>query len=187
MKKVLILYSGGADSRLMVELVIEANMNPYCLLINYGQSHIKELEVAMKQLTKRGVDFQVVKISGLDLNSGLTGGDMGRFGPENEVSRFHVPGRNTMFAGIALSVAENVGADCVWLGADFSDRLNQFPDCFQDYVVKVDEMYEQATIRTRRVIFEAPLLGMSKELILKILSQKGISEEDLFSGYGSIS
>jgi 7-cyano-7-deazaguanine synthase in queuosine biosynthesis len=35
------------------------------------------------------------------------------------------------------------------------------------------------------IIIEAPLLGFSKELVLKMLSENGIKMEDLYSGYGS--
>ena len=33
---------------------------------------------------------------------------------------------------------------------------------------------------------EAPILGLSKETVLKILENKGISLEEIFSGYGDL-
>ena len=43
---IIMLYSGGSDSYLMLHLAKMARKNPYCLLIDYGQKHIKELEYA---------------------------------------------------------------------------------------------------------------------------------------------
>lgn len=186
-EKILILYSGGADSRLMLELAMDLKHEIHCLLIDYGQIHKNELEVAKDQLdqVKCGTYWHEVKLDGLELESALTGkGLQGNYGPKDKISIWHVPGRNSMFAGIALSVAENNGCTRVWHGADFSDRLNLFPDCYQDYVVAVNEMYKLGA--SYPIIYEAPLLGMSKELILGILESRGITQDQLYSGYGDI-
>ena len=189
-EKVLILYSGGADSRLMLEMAINQNMTIHCLLIDYGQLHKEELTFAVKQLNRlidqgHPITYSRVNVDGLDLNSALTGdGKQGRFGDPDDISIWHVPGRNTMFAGIALSVAENIGCSVVWLGADYSDRLNNFVDCTQEFVVTMNKLYSVAT--TYPIRFEAPLMGMSKELILTLLKSNGVTEDDLFSGYGEI-
>ena len=45
--KVVILYSGGTDSTLLVELARSLNKEIFCVLISYNQLHIKELEFAM--------------------------------------------------------------------------------------------------------------------------------------------
>ena len=48
-----ILYSGGADSRLMLSWALQLGRHPYCVLIDYQQKHIKELSYAVEQLEKR--------------------------------------------------------------------------------------------------------------------------------------
>ncbi len=50
MSDIVMLYSGGADSMLMLKLAQMARKIPYCVLIDYGQKHIKELEYAKNQL-----------------------------------------------------------------------------------------------------------------------------------------
>ncbi len=179
---VVILYSGGADSRLMLEFAKMSNKIPYCLMIDYFQLHNEELEFAKKQLEKQKIDYKIVSISGLNFNSGLTGsGEKGRW---KNVNEWHVPGRNTIFLGIALGVAEDIGATEIWNGADWSDRLNQFPDCYQEYIVAANNLTQLAG--PYPIKYLAPLQGMSKEMILSMLKNLGINKNEIFTGYGNL-
>ena len=181
----LILYSGGADSRLMLEIAFRTKRKPHCLLIDYGQLHREELDFAINQLDKLEVPWQIVTVNGLLYESALTGsGEQGTFGSKDEISIFHVPGRNTMFAGIALGVAENKRINEIWHGADFSDRLNLFPDCYQEYVVKINELF--AIAGPNPIKYLAPLSGMTKEMILELLKEYKVNLDTIFSGYGDI-
>ncbi len=179
-KDIVMLYSGGADSALMLRLAQMSGRNPYCILIDYGQKHIEELDFAKKQLKEWGVQYQIITIKDLNVDSGLTGSlDEQRW--EN-VHSMNVPGRNTIFIGLAISVAENKGIDEVWYGPDYSDRINLFPDCYQEYVVKMNEVLAISGVKPITLV--APLLGMSKELILEMLDTFwGIKPEQLHSGY----
>lgn len=177
---IVMLYSGGADSRLMIELARMAGKEPHCVLIDYGQKHVKELEYAQKQLNDLGVSYQKVSVSGLNVDSGLTGQlTESRW---DTVHAMNVPGRNTIFIGLAISVAENLGITEVWYGPDYSDRIHLFPDCYQDYVVKMNEVLAISGVRPITLV--APLLGMSKELIVEILQKSfGVTMTDIHSGY----
>jgi 7-cyano-7-deazaguanine synthase len=179
-KDIVMLYSGGADSALMLRLAIMSGRKPYCLLIDYGQKHLEELKFAKDQLDKLGVAYQIIKIDGLNVDSGLTGSlDEQRW--EN-VHAMNVPGRNTIFIGLAISVAENMGIDEVWYGPDYSDRINLFPDCYQEYVVRMNEVLAISGVKPIQLV--APLLGMSKELILETLDKFfEVTEDQLHSGY----
>ena len=179
-KPIVMLYSGGADSVLMLKLAQMSGRQPHCVLINYGQKHVDELNVAENQLCDWGVKYQVITIDGLNVDSGLTGDlEEGRW---DNVSEMHVPARNTIFIGLAMSVAENMDIDEVWYGPDYSDRVHLFPDCYQEYVVKMNEMMEISGVRPIKLV--APLLGMSKELILEMLDFSWeIKPEELHSGY----
>ena len=142
MYDLVILYSGGADSRVMLELCKEFDLNPYCLMIDYGQLHHQELSFAKSHLEEAGIDNQTVKIEGLNINSGLTGD-----GIKDEtglVHEMHVAGRNTMFLSVAFSIAESKGIDTIWIGSDWDDRLNLFPDCYQEYIVAMNEAFKVA-------------------------------------------
>jgi len=183
MEKVLILYSGGADSRLMLELAKRTNKTPVCLLVNYEQLHHEELSFARNQLGDNKIEFHEVSICDLNIESALTGyGDKNMY---KGVHSHHVPGRNTMFLSIALSIAEGNDFDKVWIGADFSDRLHLFPDCYQEYIVKMRSIFQ--TAGSRPIELEAPLMGMSKELVMEMLKSYNIDGKELYSGYGEFS
>ena len=182
MEKILILYSGGADSRLMLEFANKIGLSSYCLLIDYGQLHIEELLTAKKQLQELDIPYQTVNIGNLKINSGLTGD--GIKNKTDIVHEMHVPGRNSIFLSIAFSIAESKDIDTIWLGCDWSDRLNLFPDCYQEYLVKINKLFEIAGPRPINV--EAPLMGLSKENVLKLLKSFGVKEEELYTGYGEL-
>ena len=174
------LYSGGADSMLMLKLAQMAGKRPFCLLIDYGQKHVAELDFAKQQLDRENISWKIVTVKDLDVDSGLTGTlNEARW---DNVHAMNVPGRNTIFIGLAISTAENMDIDEVWYGPDYSDRINLFPDCYQEYVVRMNEVLAISGVRPIKLV--APLMGMTKELILDILwNHFGISIEDMHSGY----
>lgn len=180
MYDVVMLYSGGADSRLMLEFARRMGKKVFCVLVDYGQRHVKELEVAKETLKNLMVDFQVVKIEGLDLHSKLLDGVI----VADNVNEHHVPARNTWLLGIALAFAESLGAKEVWYGADMSDRYNLFPDCYQEYVVAMNEVAKRGL--SRYIEIKAPLLGLKKEDVLEMLKTFNVPESEYFSGYGDI-
>jgi len=189
MEKVLILYSGGSDSRLLLELARKTNNVIGCLLVNYGQLHVKELEVAKNQIkvlnenSSNPINIHEVEISGLGIDSALTGdGERGRF---EGVHSHHVPGRNSMFLSVAFSIAESKGYDKIWIGCDWSDRINLFPDCYQEFIVKMREVFKVAGVKP--IELEAPLMGISKELVLNLLKSFNVDLKSLYSGYGEFS
>lgn len=177
---IVMLYSGGADSLLMLKLAQMAGKIPNCVLIDYGQEHLEELDYAKKQLDRLSVMWQVITIKDLNVDSGLTG-DLEEARWEN-VHEMNVPGRNTIFIALAISIAENMGINEVWYGPDYSDRINLFPDCYQEYVVKMNEIL--AIQGSQPITLVAPLLGMSKELIIDILQKQfKYNLQDMHSGY----
>lgn len=180
-ENLIILYSGGADSRLLLELAKECNKVPFCVLIDYGQKHIDELKTAEIQLLENGIEHTILQICNLDVDSGLTGDMVG--GKYEGVHEMHVPSRNLIFIGIAASIAENFGIDTIWYGPDYSDYLNQFPDCKQEWVGRVNKILE--INGPFPIKLEAPLMGLTKENILEILKNKySITKDQLYSGYG---
>jgi 7-cyano-7-deazaguanine synthase len=176
----IILFSGGADSRLMIELAQAIGKNPYCVIIHYGQAHDEEIDSATKQLDSKNIDYHVVSLIDLNIDSGLTGD--GVKNNTGEVHEMHVPGRNSIFLSIAYSVAESKDIDTIWIGCDWSDRLNLFPDCYQEYIVRMNEAFKYAG--PNAISIEAPLMGLSKEIIINLLDKLGIKESEYFSGYG---
>lgn len=179
---VVILFSGGADSILMLEMAYAFGKTPYCVLIDYEQLHIDELKYAEKYLKSDDISYRVVKLHGLGVQSGLTGkGEKGRF---DGVHEMHVPSRNLMFVGIAASIAEDMSIDTVWYGADYSDYENKFPDCMQSWFGALNGVLE--INGPNPIKLEAPLAGLTKKTIMEMLESKGIEDKDMYSGYGDL-
>ena len=177
-----ILFSGGADSALMLAFAEATERKPFCVLVDYEQHHLSELTVAETYLNKKDIPFRRVKLWDLGITSGLTGdGVKGTF---EGVHEMHVPSRNLMFVGIAASIAESMNIDTIWYGADWSDYINEFPDCKQEWVGRVNRVLE--INGPKSIKFEAPLIGCSKENILKLLERTGINLSEIFSGYGDL-
>ena len=177
-----ILFSGGADSVLMLEMALSMGKVPFCVMIDYGQLHSEELDAAINYLAGRHISGRTIEINNLQVNSGLTGdGVKGRY---EGVHEMHVPSRNLMFVGIAASVAESKEIDTVWYGADWSDYINEFPDCKQEWFGRLNKVLE--INGPMDIKLEAPLSGLSKENILDLLEASGVDLSQIFSGYGDL-
>jgi len=201
---VIILFSGGVESITLSQLAKTLNLKPYFLLIDYNQKHIEELDYAKKYLADcypeyakrydgqegipQGYDnypgpkiknWDLVKID-LNINSALTGS--GEKGLYTDVSKYHVPMRNTIFLSIACSYAESMGVPKVWLGASYDDAVHNFVDCEQKYILEFNELLKFAS--SANITVEAPFLGFRKEMVIKLLKSYGVSLEVAFSGYG---
>jgi len=178
--KVLILYSGGADSTLLIHLALEANLKPYCVLIDYEQNQKEELYVAHKYLYEKSILSRTVKLHGLGIQSALTTGEKSLY---DGVSDMYVPSRNLMFVSIAASIAENLGIDTIWYGANYSDVDDGFPDCTNEWVNKVNELLR--INGSVEVGLDAPLLNLNltKDDVMNMLYARGVKVSQLYSGY----
>lgn len=174
----LILFSGGLDSMLILEKSKEIGLCPYCVLVDYDQNHKIELDYAKRYLNEKCVPHQIVKLYQLGLHSGLTTGEKSLYEGVNEM---YVPSRNLMFVSIATSIAENKGIYEIWYGANASDVENGFPDCTLEWVEKVNKLLKINSSKPMRL--EAPLLGMTKETVIKNLKMYGVDLEKAYSGY----
>ena len=174
--KVLILYSGGADSVLMHHLATKMAHDVTLLAFRYGQVHEEEIEYAQQAA---GGQLEILDVGPIfeQVSSRLLGQSVEYPG----VHEMHVPGRNGIFITIALGIAEHRGLDEVWIGCDFSDRLNLFPDCYQEWIVRMDEIGQRNGSSPIRV--KAPLLGLEKTDVVRLLEAEGIDMKEVYSGY----
>ncbi len=180
MEDLIVLYSGGADSTLLLQMAKSMGKKPFALMIDYGQLHKEELEYATKYLEKNGIESMTVKIDGYNVNSALTGN--GEKGMYEGVDIHNVPARNTIFLSIAYGIAESKGITEIWFGANLEDYEHLFPDCTQEYIGRMNKVLEIAGVRPIKVY--APLLGMEKYMIKVMLKLYKIKEDEIYSGYG---
>lgn len=176
--EVVVLYSGGLESRYLLELARDAGLDPYCVLVSYGQKHVEELTTATKVCKRLGLNWEYIFVD-WNVQSALTDG----IGDYEDVSRWYVPSRNMLFVSLAAGIAESRGSFAVWIGASYTDRVDQFPDCGQEWVYAMNQALAQGTSQGIQLV--APLLGYPKALVKRLSDRKGITEEEVYSGYGN--
>jgi 7-cyano-7-deazaguanine synthase len=136
--KAVALLSGGLDSATAMAQAIADGYEVIALSVYYGQRHDRELAAARKVV--RALDIGDHRIVAVDLaqwgGSSLT--DVALTVPTDglkpgEIPSTYVPGRNTVFLAIALSLAEAQGAEAVYLGINAVD-YSGYPDCCAEYL-----------------------------------------------------
>lgn len=185
-RKVLVLYSGGADSVYMLLLAKRMGLETTALMLRYGQKHEAELDYATKVLVtipgSLAIRLEELDISGVfKLTHSNLLADGAKHVTYPNVHEMHVPARNGIFLMAALGVAETLGLDEVWIGCDYSDRLGLFPDCYQEWIVRMDQIAQINGSRPLRV--KAPCMGLAKEDVLALVEAEGVKLEAVFSGY----
>jgi 7-cyano-7-deazaguanine synthase len=180
----LILYSGGVDSLYCLHTALQSGFNPFILMIDYDQLHIAELDKAKAYLKTVNMlhHSQTVSIKNLNINSGLTNGQKDLYENEHEM---YVPSRNMMFVSIAASIAESKNISLIWYGADLSDHENNFSDCKQEWMIRMNQLLQ--INGSKPIKLESPTIGLSKSTIassvLKMIGDYNYKEY-VYSGYG---
>lgn len=177
-ENLIILYSGGLESLGLIKFAKQMKKYPYCILIDYGQRMIQELDYAEQHLNNNNIKYHIVKVSNLNVSSGLTTDEKGTY---EGVHEMFVPSRNLMFISLAASYAESMGINTIWYGATFDDYLNKFPDCCQEWIGRVNEVLK--INGSMNIKLEAPFIGYTKKMIVEFLGND-LTDSIFFSGYG---
>ena len=193
MPHAVILLSGGLDSATAAALACQQGFELHALSLLYGQRHKIELTAAQKVAAFLGIsqhlviEFDLRSIGG----SALTGNiqvPKGRSPSEisHGIPPTYVPARNTIFLSFALALAERVGAQDIFFGANQLD-YSGYPDCREEYIRAFEEMANLATRAgvegTGKVKIHAPLLHMSKAEIIRAGTALGIDYSLTWSCY----
>jgi 7-cyano-7-deazaguanine synthase len=187
MKKAIVLLSGGMDSAVVLRIALKKGYKAYCLIFDYGQRHKKEVSFAKKIASISKCEYTVLKISLPWKNSALL--DKNISVPEkrdissrkSDIPPTYVPARNTIFVSFALSFAEAIEADAIFIGANCLD-FSGYPDCRPLYFKKFNELLKKAT-RLKGIKIEAPLLYKTKEEIVRMGRKLGVPFESTWSCY----
>ena len=142
--KAIALLSGGLDSATAAALAIEAGFELIALSLDYGQRHRRELQAATAVAEALGIGEHHI----LSVNLAAWGGSaltdaaisMPTGGVEaGVIPSTYVPGRNTVFIALALSLAEARGAERLVLGVNAVD-YSGYPDCRPDYLAAFQQL-----------------------------------------------
>jgi len=194
-KKAVVVLSGGLDSTTCAALAREAGYELYPLTFDYGQRHRVELGAARKIAAYYGAADRH-KIVRLDFfrdfgGSALTDDSIAvperpdGAVPDDEIPVTYVPGRNLIFLSVAVSYAETIAAEAVYIGVNALD-YSGYPDCRPEFVRSFEQTAALATkagVGGRPVRIETPLVRMTKADIVREGVRLGVPFELTWSCY----
>lgn len=164
-KTIVHLLSGGLDSvTLLHHLVHNEGNSVHCLLFNYKQRHVQELEWAKYHAKSCGCLYTVYELPEL---GGLT------------EQSWIVPNRNAIFLSIAVNVACQANADTVTIGCNADDE-SMFPDCRKEFM---DSMNATVKAAGYEVEICAPWIYKRKWEIMRIAQDMGVRLSNIWSCY----
>ena len=190
MNKAVVLLSGGLDSATTAAIAIADGYEAIALSFRYGQKHQKELQAASKIADKLGIKDHYV----VDVNLSQWGGssltDPSMTIPQDGVQpdiipSTYVPGRNTVFIAIALSLAEAKNAAAIYLGINAVD-YSGYPDCRPEYLQAYQQLANLASkagIEGHAPQLIAPLVKDTKADIVRRALTLNVPIADTWSCY----
>ncbi|MBM3244110.1 MAG: 7-cyano-7-deazaguanine synthase QueC [Candidatus Omnitrophica bacterium] len=188
-KRAVVLLSGGLDSATVLYLAKKNGYKVTCLIFDYGQHHRKEILWAKKIARKAKVHYCVEKIK-------LPWGGSVLLGRSKHIPTHHsrlkddipstyVPARNIIFLSFALSFAEALGANSVFIGAHTQD-YSGYPDCRKQFLAafkKAAALGTASGISKQGIKIIAPLINKDKAGIIRLGMRLGVPYHLTWSCY----
>ena len=180
--RAVVCLSGGMDSCVTAALA-SRDHEAYALHFSYGQrTEARELEAARAVAARLGFArflplqmdlFRMIGGSALvdafiavpDAAPEQSSTEMAGRGA-NDIPVTYVPFRNAHFLSAAVSWAEVLGAERVFIGAVEQDSSG-YPDCRPEYYEAFQQVVERGT-RDGRIRLETPLIRMRKREIVEL-------------------
>ncbi len=192
MKRAVVLLSGGLDSATCLYWAKSKGYRLEALAFDYGQRHGRELRCARRLARAVDARFTLQKIA-LPWLKASSLVDARRPLPELPLSRIgrgaipstYVPGRNTIFVALGLSLADTVGAESVVVGANALDTSG-YPDCRPEFYRAFQAVARCGTRRGaqgRKLKIETPLIRKDKAGIVRMAVKYGVPLVHTWSCY----
>ena len=184
------LLSGGLDSATAAALALEQGDRVIGLSFDYGQRHRRELDAAAAVAQQLGLaEHHCIAVNLASWGgSALTDASISipsEGVQEGVIPTTYVPGRNTVFIAIGLSLAEAQGAERLVLGVNAVD-YSGYPDCRPDYLKTFQELADLASKAGREghgTQLWSPLVHWSKTRIVEEALRLNVPIEATWSCY----
>ncbi len=192
MKKAVVLLSGGLDSATTLYYAKAKMRKCHCLIFDYGQRHVKEIGSAKRIAEMARCSFQVLKVrfpwkgsSLLDKGLKIPAGRLKSY----KIPSTYVPARNIIFLSFALSCAEAIGAQDIFIGANAID-YSGYPDCRPDFFKAFERVIKtgtktgsEAAGRRSGIEIKTPLIRKTKKEIVRLAGRLNVPLELTWSCY----
>ena len=184
------LLSGGLDSATAAALALEQGDRVIGLAFDYGQRHRRELDAAAAVAEQLGLaEHHCISVNLASWGgSALTDASISiptEGVKEGRIPPPYVPGSNTVFISIGLSLAEARGAERLVLGVNAVD-YSGYPACRPDYLNAFQTLADLASKAGREghgAQLWAPLVQWSKVRIVEAALRLGVTIETTWSCY----
>lgn len=165
------LLSGGLDSATVLYFAKAKGYACRCLIFDYGQSHKKEIISAKRIAQRAKCAAQALKINLPWKGSSLLDKtiEIPKQGRQLNcrIPSTYVPSRNIIFLSFALSYAETIKAQAIFIGAHIQD-YSGYPDCRPEFLRAFVKMAKAGTVAGSKIDILAPLLRMNKAQIIRL-------------------
>jgi 7-cyano-7-deazaguanine synthase len=186
-KRAIVLLSGGMDSCVCAALAAR-DFDPAAVHISYGQrTENRELQAFLGICDRLGIrDRLIVRNEALRAIGGSALTDSSIAVPEahmvgRDIPVTYVPFRNAHFLSVAVSWAEVLGAEKVYIGAVEQDSSG-YPDCRPAYYEAFNEVIRKGT-KEGRIEIVTPLIALRKHEIVSLGLELGAPLDLTWSCY----
>jgi 7-cyano-7-deazaguanine synthase len=174
--KVVLVYSGGLDSTVLLYHLLAARLEVKALSVNYGQRHGRELAAARAIAAARGVEHRLVDLSSLrelfpelPLTSPASPLPQVEYSPES-MALTTVPNRNMVLLSVALVWAAHLGFDAVAYAAHTG--VTTYPDCRPEFAAGMDRVARLCDWKPLEVL--APFVSWTKGEVVRRGAELGV-------------
>jgi len=172
MQKAVVLLSGGMDSCVCAALAVRDH-HPAALHISYGQrTEHREKRSFLEICDRLGINGRLlVRNEALRAIGGSALTDKSISVPESyaigrDIPITYVPFRNAHFLSVAVSWAEVLGAERIYIGAVEQDSSG-YPDCRPAYYHAFNKVVKAGT-KAGKIEIVTPLIHMRKAEIVRL-------------------
>jgi 7-cyano-7-deazaguanine synthase len=169
----IVLVSGGMDSCVTAAIAREESTDLAFLHVSYGQrTEAKERkafnDIADHYAVKQRLDVSIEHLAKLggssltDAKMNVTEADL----ESKQIPTSYVPFRNANMLAIAVSWAEVIAANAIYIGAVAEDSSG-YPDCRPEFFEAFQEAIDTGTKPETRIEIRTPIIHLSKAEIVK--------------------
>jgi 7-cyano-7-deazaguanine synthase len=171
--KAIVLVSGGMDSCVTAAIAHTENEQLAFLHASYGQrTETRERrafnEIADNYIVKDRLDVSIehlAKIGGSSLTDDQIAVPEANLDAK-EIPTSYVPFRNANMLSIAVSWAEVIGANAIYIGAVAEDSSG-YPDCRPEFYLAFQQVINTGTKPETQIEIRTPMIHLSKAEIVK--------------------